>query len=375
MKLDVYRLAYDCNKDLTLIPDLGEYFWDHFIGSSMKETWQPPQMVIEGKRRRIRDFVSWSAQAPVISEKTKRALEPLIRNDAEILPLGLLKGMPYYSINVTTLVNCLDYERSDVVFSADGSERIMSINRAFFRDNCIPPVPIFKLSNYPGDVYVTHPFVDAVLANNLKGAEFADPRVSPFAAILHGHTENVVEGVLGLPPRGQNGTPKRKKGSSRSTRGVQNRQEPVERPLEPDEQSEVTHFATEGRKMLPVGQEATSTEEVVRAIMERVDTFRAPGGLPPGIDLQQLILGLACLWAEQVRLSLGWAWVALTLPGEAEPRYALVSQDRTYATLPLYTFQRLLEEPDQDNTVLLLFHMLKEQRFSPSEPGQYKLVG
>lgn len=194
MRNPIYRLFTDCNKDLGLRTDL-DYFQSHFIGKPMAANWKPPAVRILGKSKRLRDFVAWMLKAPVISEKAKNALQPLIAPHAEILPLIELRGKMFFAVNVTTLVACLDKEKSDILYAPDEPGRILNISRYFFNESRVKPVPIFKLLEFPIDVFVTRPFVDAVISNGLRGAAFGDPSVSPFDAILAGRSHNVVPGV------------------------------------------------------------------------------------------------------------------------------------------------------------------------------------
>ena len=49
---------------------------------------------------------------------------------------------------------------------------------------------------YEGAVFVTRPFVDAVIAGGLRGAVFADPARNELEKLMRGEPLNVVPGVL-----------------------------------------------------------------------------------------------------------------------------------------------------------------------------------
>ncbi|MBN2369882.1 MAG: hypothetical protein JXO72_05295 [Vicinamibacteria bacterium] len=133
----------------------------------------------------------------MISERAKSALEPLIAPHCEILPLIELRRRQYYAVNVLTVIDCVDHARSDICYAQGDPLRVTNVFGLRFHVQRIPSnVPIFKvpIGNFR-DVLVTHPFVDAVIANGLRGAAFADPAADPFRAIMQGKSQNVVPGV------------------------------------------------------------------------------------------------------------------------------------------------------------------------------------
>lgn len=56
-------------------------------------------------------------------------------------------------------------------------------------------VPIFKLPEYTGCVFVTGSFVDAVRSSKLRGAAFLDPAINPFSKIMRGEPLNIAPGL------------------------------------------------------------------------------------------------------------------------------------------------------------------------------------
>lgn len=183
MTITIHRLATDCNEDVVVRTNL-EFFRSNFIGLPMKDHWVSPEIKILGKSKGHRDFVSWMLSAPVISAKCKEALEPLIAPYVEFLPLINLKKTQYYAINVTYLVECLDVSRSDILYAPDRQNLIQSIFKYYFLEDKVEQVPIFKLKEWPTDVFVTQLFIDQVHKFNLHGAEFVDPGKNPFDVIF-----------------------------------------------------------------------------------------------------------------------------------------------------------------------------------------------
>jgi hypothetical protein len=193
-KIDVWALRTNCNKDLGVRTEI-DYFQTHFIGEKVFYHWTPPPIRIQGKSKGLRDFVSWMLSAPVVSQRAKEVLEPLISPYVEILPLIQLRGKQYYAINVLRLVICLDRKRSNIEYSPTDPSGIIYLGETFFLKGRLEDVPLFKIPETRGEVYVTRPFVDLVIKNKLAGAAFADPSKNPFEAILRKESSNVVPGV------------------------------------------------------------------------------------------------------------------------------------------------------------------------------------
>jgi hypothetical protein len=192
MPAQVYVLGYNSNQDLVIRSPI-KYFEHHFIGEPMAGRWVVPEIRILGARTRVRDFVSWMNSAPVLSEKARDALGPIISAHCEILPLIELSGSSYFAVNVLAKVDCLDKEKSDILYSSDDPTHILSISSYHLRRECIPAdAVIFKLPEDDGCVFVTGRFVEAVIENNLRGAAFMDPRVDPLRKIARGERLNVV---------------------------------------------------------------------------------------------------------------------------------------------------------------------------------------
>ena len=193
--VDIWWLWPTANTDNNLTPDI-EYFKSHFVGSPMAETWEPPtDLRWIYKSRKVRDFVSWFHGAPVISERARQVLRPLLDGHTEILPLITVKGRQYYAVNVLTVVDCLDRDKSVIWYTKDGSGRILDIRQHVFDPERTQPVPIFKIPESTSAVFVTRPFVDAVIKAQLAGAQFVDPTTDPLHKILKKLPLNDVPGV------------------------------------------------------------------------------------------------------------------------------------------------------------------------------------
>jgi hypothetical protein len=109
--------------------------------------------------------------APVLKDPASRALSPALLTDGELLPLAC-DDAQLVVFNVTTVLDALDLDQSDVVrFPSSG--RIMKVRSHAFRS--IPgDVRAFKVPELlsGGTVFVTEEVVAAAAGASLRGVGF-----------------------------------------------------------------------------------------------------------------------------------------------------------------------------------------------------------
>ena len=109
---------------------------------------------------------------PVFSKKALGILRPLIQNSIEELELQFQEA-EYYGINVTTVLNVIDYAKSKYKMYSDGN-RIMAFQKYAFR-SCdeLSSYNIFKIVDEPTRrAFVSDIFRQTVEKNNLSGFKF-----------------------------------------------------------------------------------------------------------------------------------------------------------------------------------------------------------
>lgn len=171
----IYMLNVYSEKAITIMPGDLDYFQEHFLGEKLPDTWMFKNIEIDKKSYPARDFVSWMLQVPVVTEKAKDVLCPLISPYVQFLYMTTIKKKKLYAVNVLRSENCLDFQKSDVVYSSDDPGRIINVGKVVFDDSKIPNIPIFKLNPAIGKVFVNEDFVKLVIDNKLKGAHFVEP--------------------------------------------------------------------------------------------------------------------------------------------------------------------------------------------------------
>lgn len=179
---------------LTITPLDPTYFDDHFVGRSMAAAWKPPKFFASGECFPANDFVSHLPGAIVTGVRAKRILEQVVGEHAEFLPLGTIADTPLFALNVTTVVDCLNHQRSGVTVSRSDSTRILDIAQFVFDPRKVRNVPIFKIPEMKTEIFVSEGFVEAVASHGLSGAGFEDPENVLFV-------KHVWDGRMsGLPP-------------------------------------------------------------------------------------------------------------------------------------------------------------------------------
>ena len=118
----------------------------------------------------------------IVSQKAVDCFGDLLKQAGELHPARTTVDSRYY-FNVTTMVDCLDYDRSVLEFwpelpswntiGANGRRKVHHVSKYEFLPDRIGKAAIFKLAEFPSrPPYVTNKFVAEYLAAGLTGFEF-----------------------------------------------------------------------------------------------------------------------------------------------------------------------------------------------------------
>lgn len=168
--MKIYRASCDVGYQMlkTKNDDYYEYITGGFKGEKMIDTWP----TIEVK---IQEHYFESDEADVVrfefgaafNQKSVDILKEEFKENVEVLPLRYDK-YPWFAINVTTVLDCLDEEKSKLVIRA---KRVFAIEKYVFKKGISYP-PIFKITSFKIGIYVTEAFVKKFQENNLTGMVF-----------------------------------------------------------------------------------------------------------------------------------------------------------------------------------------------------------
>jgi hypothetical protein len=152
-----------------------------------------------------------------------------------------------------------------------------------------------------------------------------------------------------------------------------------ERPPNQDELRDLEQLVQEGIECLgfivALPSNLDDSAAVVRAVRQFVDEVRQGTPLPRAYrDLEQAAYALGTLWGDELRRAFKWEWVYLQADNGFEG-WTIVSPNRSHACFPHRFIFGKLAKPESDNTIALLFNMIKAGRVPSSSPGKYLTLG
>ncbi|WP_342351893.1 imm11 family protein [Paenibacillus xylanexedens] len=150
--------------------------WDHelasrFNGESKKKNWTPTKIKTLYKKK-YNDFPRIIIGKPAMNANVKKVFEPFVSDEVEFLPLAH-DELELYVLNVTNILDCVDWERSDVRRKSDGSWA--GFDKVVFDFSKIPHgTYMFKIKETATvEVYVTDLFKKVVDEHKFKGLNFS----------------------------------------------------------------------------------------------------------------------------------------------------------------------------------------------------------
>lgn len=172
--MKIWKLKFNVEEYDSLVPV--KYAFDKFQffdGRKKESYWIPlPVKRMEPETGLDLGDASGFMGFPTFNQKALNALEPLIRDSVEVLPLAF-KEKPYWGINVVSVLDVLDYSKS-IYRIFPNTNKIAIVEKYAFR-NCaeLKNHNIFKIVDEPrGRSFVSEKFKNAVEQNNLTGFLF-----------------------------------------------------------------------------------------------------------------------------------------------------------------------------------------------------------
>ena len=143
-----------------------------FDGRSVLSDWKPRKVTRMEPKKDLGLGDAPGFIIPVFSKRAVDCLKPLIDKHVEVLPLDF-KEKEFYAINVITVLEALDYEKSVYTTFSDG-KRIMMVEKYAFLPNVVENIPIFRITDERRSKYplVSDNFKKIVEENKLEGFKF-----------------------------------------------------------------------------------------------------------------------------------------------------------------------------------------------------------
>ena len=173
----IYKLGSEEGYDFLQPVDPAHWrvFREQFAGQPIGEPWRPIKMrritIDEGGVSLKPSDLPWvTGNTLVLGAKALTVLGELVRPHGQLLSLDC-EGATCYVLNVTTVVDALDEERSRVLRFDSG--QILGVTAYVLRADQLRDVPIFKLpQTLRQDVFVSDTFVDVANRHDLRGVCF-----------------------------------------------------------------------------------------------------------------------------------------------------------------------------------------------------------
>ncbi|PQP83690.1 hypothetical protein C0Q44_03095 [Paenibacillus sp. PCH8] len=169
--MKVYELR---NNDSSM--DLNTIDWEHelvsdFNGDTKSGIWTPAKVKTLYKKK-YNDFPRLLIGITIMKETVKEIFEAFISREAEFLPL-IHDDLELYVVNVTNVLDCVDWTRSDVRTFSDGEWA--DFNKLVFDFSKIPDdTYMFKIKETATvKVFVTDLFKKVVDEHKFKGLNFS----------------------------------------------------------------------------------------------------------------------------------------------------------------------------------------------------------
>lgn len=147
----------------------------HYVDQPVLQQWSSPVVeVFEDNPPKEGDFPSLSDfwRIPVFSDRAWEALNSLISDCCEPLPIIYPSGRKYSLIHVLKTIDCLDIDKSKVG-RRKIDQGISAVYEYAFKPNTVEGHHIFKLPpETGGDLIVDDDFRNAAEKNKLKGLLF-----------------------------------------------------------------------------------------------------------------------------------------------------------------------------------------------------------
>ncbi|MBE5951418.1 MAG: hypothetical protein E7260_07450 [Lachnospiraceae bacterium] len=141
-----------------------------FDGRKKEQDWRPIKVKCMYGRKKGNTF-GFSAHIPVFDKTAVNVLSDFLEGNAEILPLESEDG-EFYSINITNILDCIDYENSIFKTFRDG-KTIMRFIKYEFVESKVCNQHLFKICD--GKLrrpFVSDEFRTRVIESGLLGFKF-----------------------------------------------------------------------------------------------------------------------------------------------------------------------------------------------------------
>ncbi len=140
------------------------------------EDYVAPRLVVPRPDALDWHFYSDMCSGGMLSERAANLLRPYLDQYFMLLPASI-NDAPYFMLKSIDSLDCLDRERSDLVYFNDNDPgRVMRVRKYVFHLNRIPDPLIFAIPEFPKRAFCTQTVRRIVTESGLKGFDFTPTR-------------------------------------------------------------------------------------------------------------------------------------------------------------------------------------------------------
>lgn len=342
--MTVYVLKYDVDYQglMPVNEEWKKYLWA-FYGESHAATWKPLEVEFNPHTadQPVGDYLGYKSNLPTITQKAVDALQNVIQQTGELLPL-ICKEKPLWAFNVTNVLEgALDLEQS--IYSLVSTGHLHSIKKYVFKEDVVADQYIFRESKINGKLFVTDRFRSIVEDAGLLGFEFE--AVYPESAV-----------VPRTPRRAPQPEPLKVTTEAVTSEDIELIQGSVSEGL--------AHLKLTGDE---------PAKDIVDRIAQDIDAPHTKA--LPEDEIAEHAAMLGVLWGEQVCRAYGWQWMHVGLP---ERRVlSVVAPRQTHYVEALHFVWELVLNNQGASKAVLTFNMLNPTSLAQtkSEQGTLTRIG
>ncbi len=144
-------------------------------GRALKDSWKPV-VFMKKRQRKHTDFTVIGEAGLVMSKRALEALQPLMTDNVEVLPLKTLAREPFFFVNILENLAGLDEEKTIFQYSSVSKTKI-GINKFVFTPEKVNDKHIFKLNGFWYNTFLSDEFRAICKKQQLQGLDFSQKKL------------------------------------------------------------------------------------------------------------------------------------------------------------------------------------------------------
>ena len=173
MQIYQFLNTWGNNSILQALSKKGEIILGRIAKKKDTSKWKAPYLTFYLERDRNDLMIYPEDELPIVSQRTWNALKNDFGLDLRTLPVKIYlePDLNYYALDVLTVVDCLDKDRSGIEENEEGH---IYVNNPVLNESKIDQSPIFKTyTGLQSPVFVNDVFKKVIEDNELTGFQFS----------------------------------------------------------------------------------------------------------------------------------------------------------------------------------------------------------